>query len=58
MEVTIASSQMAGPENLAAGIREDFLEKVVLELSMVGKRESSTAVRREDLGRVVTGTVV
>lgn len=49
---------MAGPENLAAGIREDFLEKVVLELSMVGKRESSTAVRREDLGRVVTGTVV
>lgn len=30
----------------------------MLELSTVGKRESSTAVKREDLGRVVTGTEV
>lgn len=54
----IGSSQTARAENPAAVVREDSLEKVVLELGTVGKSESSTTIRGEDLGRVITGTKV
>lgn len=58
MEVMkVGSSQTAGAENPAAVVREDILEEFVLELGTVGKSESSTTVRGEDLGRVITRTI-